>query len=385
MIAAVLSLQIVLRGLRPRQLLGNTSMQRRAAGSWVFAAVCAVACTAAAAQAPDAMRGRLYYVDTARLAATRDNCVNCHALPPDSRASAGANSPTTILSAMAGDLGPGMSQFLGRLTTRDVADIAAFLGQQNVPFPQPAAAAFESFSAGVGMGGQMRLVELRNTGNAPVQWDGAARIDGVHAGDFSIGANTCAVSLAPGASCTVDVRFMPRVAAADISALLVVPHTWVGGQSVVRLQAAATGPLPAVRTTADVVDFGSVAVGVESEQRLSLRNIGSGATLLRSIDVAAPFRVARGQGINCAAGELLAPGAVCEVVLRFAPLQAGPASGELRIAASAVAPVAVPVAGSGAGAVSTPAPSSAAGGAAAPMLAALFALLLRRERRNGRR
>ena len=52
-------------------------------------------------------------------------------------------------------------------------------------------------------------VTITNSGNAALNFTAAAALSGLNAGDFSIGGNTCASSLAAGSSCTVAIVFSP--------------------------------------------------------------------------------------------------------------------------------------------------------------------------------
>lgn len=90
-------------------------------------------------------------------------------------------------------------------------------------------------------------VKLTNGGDQPLIVSGLA-ITGPNAGDFALGSNTC-TTVAPGASCTIDVLFMPG-ATGDRAAALVITDNASGSPHLVALTGSGLPP-PVLFTTAN--------------------------------------------------------------------------------------------------------------------------------------
>jgi uncharacterized protein YjiK len=96
----------------------------------------------------------------------------------------------------------------------------------------------------VGTIGPGQWVTLSNSGDADVVIAGVAIVEAneASAGDFLLGAGNCAgATLAPGATCKVQIRFAPGRENASSSANLVIGSNVTGGQTLVPLAATSTG------------------------------------------------------------------------------------------------------------------------------------------------
>jgi hypothetical protein len=83
----------------------------------------------------------------------------------------------------------------------------------------------------VGTGAAASLpVQLTNTGDQPLLTADAA-VSGVHAGDFAVDAQRCRV-VAPGATCTLDVRFAPAATGARVGTLTLSANTAAGTHAI---------------------------------------------------------------------------------------------------------------------------------------------------------
>jgi len=208
----------------------------------VFAAVAAL-WPAAPAAAQDALSGMRLYFDAGRIRGAGQSCVECHfALPGTFGISAAANDPGRIERAVARI--PQMAIFRGRLSATDYADLAAYIGRPDVPSPDLRISNsagtgdridFGAVAVGSNASGQMRLT---NAGALPLRLSSAPRLAGEHPLDFVLGVSTCGIglTLAPQASCTIDVRFAPPPGADGARrAALQVEHDWIGGVAAVAL------------------------------------------------------------------------------------------------------------------------------------------------------
>ncbi len=89
----------------------------------------------------------------------------------------------------------------------------------------------------VGDRSTIKTVTVSNPGTARLSLT-AASIGGEHAGDFQLVPGSCASFVAPGASCTMGVRFVPAAAGLR-SALLSIRHDAAGGAAEIKLSGTA--------------------------------------------------------------------------------------------------------------------------------------------------
>jgi hypothetical protein len=199
-------------------------------------------------KAQDALNGKRLYFDVGRLRDAGSSCVDCHfALPGLFGIGRAANDPARIQQAV--NSIPQMNALRGRLTAADYADLAAYIGQPNVPSPELRVSTsgasndridFGQVAAGASAAGQMRLA---NGGALPLRLTSLPQVVGEHALDFSIVTGSSCSStaaqqgaLGPGTSCVVELRFAPPPGAAGPRRAAVrIEHDWIGGQAAVAL------------------------------------------------------------------------------------------------------------------------------------------------------
>lgn len=106
---------------------GSCTVTATQPGNTGYAAAAAIARTfnvAAAPVANSAVNGKALYAS--------NSCSACHGAPPSTqKVLNGANKPNTILSAINGNTG-GMGMYSGKLTTQQLADIAAYLATPGI-------------------------------------------------------------------------------------------------------------------------------------------------------------------------------------------------------------------------------------------------------------
>jgi plastocyanin len=171
---------------------------------------------------------------------------------------------------------------------------------------------------------------------------------GIPSAPFSIVSGGGTFSLAPGNSKSVVVRFSPT-AAGPFSGTLSITHNAGNQSSPINVPLSGTGIIGVVNLliTPASVDFGNVSVGTTSDQTITITNqISSTGTLTGNVAfVSAPFLLVGGWGPFS-----LVPGQSMSVTVRFFPLAAGPATGNLSITHNAInlsSPLIVPLSGNG--------------------------------------
>jgi hypothetical protein len=144
-------------------------------------------------------------------------------------------------------------------------------------------------------------------------------------GDFEETDDCQGVPVSPASSCTVQVVFAPSASGARTGQL-----TWTGnvsgGQVSVALSGTGTSS-SGITLLPSVVNFGSVALGQTSTAlQITVENATSAAVPVTSAAVTAPFVLTTN-----ACGSSLAANSDCEMLIAFAPTQAGSASGTLTL------------------------------------------------------
>jgi hypothetical protein len=173
-------------------------------------------------------------------------------------------------------------------------------------------------SQGFGTASQAQTVTLANTGAAALM---PASI--VVSGDFIESDNCQNAIVLPGASCTLQVTFIPSQTGSR-TGFLTVGGNLTGGNLTVSLSG--TGAASSVFTLSPAtLNFGPVQVGLTSGLlQVTATNTGAVAAPISSVAAAAPFAV-----VTNACGSSLAAGQACGLTVDFAPTALGAASGTL--------------------------------------------------------
>jgi hypothetical protein len=160
---------------------------------------------------------------------------------------------------------------------------------------------------------------------------------------FSLTQNTCAGSLATGASCTVGVIFQPTVTG-TATGVLAMSSASVATPATVLLSGTG-GAAAAIQVTPTAIGFLTTAVGATSSQTtVIVTNTGTSASLSNLVlAVTVGFQL-----VNNTCATSLGPGLSCTAAVEFAPTSAGAQTGNLTVTSSAVATGAsVPLSGMG--------------------------------------
>lgn len=201
-------------------------------------------------------------------------------------------------------------------------------------------------------------VQLRNAGDATLRVS-AVRVNGgaVAAASYAADVSGCAAgaapgdvaTLAPGASCAVEVRFAPTALGRQRATLVI---AWDGGLRALPLEGHGSTRAPVVAFGEGSLEFSPQKLGTASPpQLLTVRNTGNATLRAGSVVARGPFTAAP-HGCPAAGSDALtlAPGAACVVRVVFAPEggDAGRSDGRLEIVSNAPgASSALPVAGTG--------------------------------------
>jgi hypothetical protein len=136
-------------------------------------------------------------------------------------------------------------------------------------------------------------------------------------GDFSVGATTCGSTLAPNASCTVNVVFSPTQAGQRTGAVAITDSA-PGSPQTIALSGAGSGSSLVVSPAS--VPFGAIAVGSSSQQTLTVSNIGAGSLTYSHTALSGSFSILSD---NCGSSGSLTAGNSCTLVVKFAPSGSG--------------------------------------------------------------
>lgn len=183
---------------------------------------------------------------------------------------------------------------------------------------------------------------LTNSGTATVHF-GDATIAGSQARSYSKTKDGCSdFSLAPGRTCSIEMRFSPTTTGTQRAELRVESDA-AGGRKIVSLEG--LGTAAEISVSPRRLDFGTVQRPGATDQTLTLRNDGSARMQIQRLSVAGgasgDFVVSR---IGCGESGLDA-GASCRVSVRFAPRGDGARAARLVIQHDAGAAVDVPLVG----------------------------------------
>jgi len=207
--------------------------------------------------------------------------------------------------------------------------ITNFAAQGGAVLPAPAVSLSpKSLAFGgqvVGTTSAPQTVTLTNTGNGILN----IRSIATTTGDFG-STSACASTLAPGASCTIDVTFTPAALGTATSTLSVASDA-AGSPHSVSLSGTGTAPpAPVASLTPTSLTYAARTVGSTSAaQTVTLANTGTASLAIQSIVVSGDYAFAT------ACPTTLAPGASCTVDVTFTPVVAGARPGSLTISHSA--------------------------------------------------
>jgi hypothetical protein len=161
-------------------------------------------------------------------------------------------------------------------------------------------------------------VTLTNQSGTKLAID-SIELTGAQPSSFRI-SNNCAARLAAGASCTIHLRFHPRIAGA-LSAVATITDRASGSPQSILLTGNGIG-VPRIRLSSTRVDFGDQKVNTESAERtVTVTNTGTAPLVIDSIALTGPHASSFLASNDCGAG--LAVDTSCTIDLRFYPRAKG--------------------------------------------------------------
>ena len=293
---------------------------------------------AAVANAQDALRGKALYVNTNGAPLSCANAA-CHGLDPNRDMNSirkAANNAPEILDAIVKE--PQMRFLSAYVSNQNALDIAAYVANPNVAASPatiavaPASVAFASTF--VGSTSPITAITVSNTGGANLVLS-SVTLAGTNAVDFRVEtSSTCRAgsTLAPAASCRVNVSFRPTTTGAK-SSTLSIAHNAAGATSSVPLTGSGTpAPTPAITVSPPAITFPATTAGSASATySVTAANTGTAALVFTAIATAGTngndFRIEPTS--TCSATTSVAPGASCRVDLTFRPTVLGAETGSL--------------------------------------------------------
>jgi subtilisin family serine protease len=140
------------------------------------------------------------------------------------------------------------------------------------------------------------------------------------AAPFSIVSDNCSGStFAPGAACTLRVRFSPVTSGSFTDTFDIPSNDPDENPVTVSLSGTGIASNPDITVSSVSVGFGSIAVGSYSDRNITVQNDGTANLIIGNIaqsnPAAAPFSIVSD---NCS-GSTFAPGAACTLTVRFEP------------------------------------------------------------------
>ena len=181
----------------------------------------------------------------------------------------------------------------------------------------PAAVTFAGTSVGAASGAAS--VKVTNTGSL------ALTLTAINlSGDFNETDNCQNATVAAGASCTILVTFTPTATGSRIGQMVLSANVY-GGQVTVDLSG--TGTFAGdVTLTPPTLSFGTVQLGISSAAMLVRAANSAGEPVpIDSVTISQPFAIVS----NACGTSALAANSECQVMVDFAPTQAGAVAGEL--------------------------------------------------------
>jgi hypothetical protein len=172
-------------------------------------------------------------------------------------------------------------------------------------------------------------IVVTNSGSSPLQIQ-TVLLTGNNADDFKVTGSTCAsAAIEPGQSCSIRVVFIPR-ASGDRRAIVSLVDD--AGDSPQSIEVRGVGVLPSHLTASPAsLDFGTLNVGTQAEQQVTLANVGSQSLRVTDIKLSAD-----GSGFsipenNCAQKEI-SEGEPCVTTVVFQPATGGSQTARLVVA-----------------------------------------------------
>lgn len=250
-----------------------------------------------------------------------NSCATCHgaaASPSNPAVLRGRNAPNVIRNAIAANRG-GMG-FLSGLSDAELANVAAFLGNS------PSSLSFTATT--VGQSSAAQSVTVRASSSLALNSLSAAT-----SGDFQRSGGSCGSSLAAGASCTIDLQFVPSTGGSRTGSLTLTHNGISDGVAIALSGTGNVVTAPVLAVNGSSLGFGDQVLSTNSAtQTLTVTNSGNAALNFSSIALAGAAAADYQLSGNCAVGTAVTAGAQCSIGVVFSPKATGARSATLNLA-----------------------------------------------------
>ena len=190
---------------------------------------------------------------------------------------------------------------------------------------------------------------------------GTPTLGGTASDDYTISRNGCGSPVAPGGSCSIDVRFTPT-ATGSRPATLSIPSNSASSPTVVELSGSGMAPHYSLQPSPASISFGNQVVGSGSSARsVMLSNDGNAPVTVTGFVASGSHPADFALAADQCSGQLLAVNASCSVSFVFTPAAAGSRSATETVATSpalSTGAVSLSLAGTGTQAVASLNPQS---------------------------
>jgi Tol biopolymer transport system component len=213
-------------------------------------------------------------------------------------------------------------------TIGSISQVYVFIHELGVPAlpvqPYTLTPSAHDFGAQTILTSRTRTFWLQNTGEGPLSIE-TISVRGAWAA-FYTPRSQCGASLAPGASCRIDVVSRPtRTVTADVELVVAAGTTPIRRRAIT-----GRGVIAQFELDATALDFGTVKAGAATKTRaVTVRNTGQDVLPLKSIFL--DGEAANQYSIRHDCGTRVAHGATCSVQVTFRPTRTGPALARLTV------------------------------------------------------
>jgi len=188
----------------------------------------------------------------------------------------------------------------------------------------------------VGVTSVAQTVTVENTGTEDLLID-SVDITGTELLDFGL-TNNCSATLAPSASCTIDVTYTPPDAGASTASL----DLAFGNGAVPSLQIPLSGEgvlVPAISLNPLSLDFGTEFLSTDPSLTVTVTNDGAADLNVSAIDIGGADAAQFSVDSETCTGQAVAPGSSCEITVLLDPSTTGVFLASLDITSDALTSV----------------------------------------------
>jgi hypothetical protein len=203
---------------------------------------------------------------------------------------------------------------------------------------------FDFRGVGLGSSSTPQVFTITNTGGSPTGVPGVA-VTGPDGAMFTISGTTCTAVLAPAATCTVTLVFVPTTTGARMATLEV--NASPGGRASSALTANGQTPAALSAMPSPGVFNDTVSGGMGNSISFTITNSGQTTTPALSVAISGAEAADFVRGVDSCQGAMVAGGGTCSVAVQFNPRGPGPRNALLTVSGTGVVPATVVLTGRG--------------------------------------